>query len=67
MIDHDGYMAYSYPADVAYTPQETAVGGNCYAQACIGVWHAGNLQINVSKKDSDGVRQSAIFYLEVYG
>ena len=44
-------MGYSYPGDVNYYPQETPGGATCKAQACIGVWHSGNLQLVVSNTD----------------
>lgn len=58
-------MGYSYPGDVNYYPQETPGGATCKAQACIGVWHSGNLQLVVSKFDSNDNWQSATFFVEV--
>lgn len=64
IVDHYGYMGYSYPGDITYYPQETPVGATCNAQACFGVWHSGDVQFVVSKYDSNDVRQSAKFYME---
>ena len=58
-------MDYSYPGDVNYYPQETPGGATCKAQACIGVWHSGTLQLVVSKFDSNDNWQSATFFVEV--
>lgn len=63
--DNVGFMGYSYPGDVTHYPQEAPVGAVCKAQACIGVWHKGNVQFVVTRYDGNDVRQSAKFFVEV--
>ena len=40
IVDSGGIMGYSYPNDVARTPNEAPIGSTCKAQACIGVDNA---------------------------
>ena len=65
IVDNVGFMGYSYPGDVTYYPQETPLGATCKAQACIGVPHAGNFQLVISKYDGNGDVHSANFYVPV--
>lgn len=65
IVDNVGFMGYGYPGDVTYYPQETPVGATCKAQACIGVPHAGNFQLVISKYDGNGDFHSACFYVTV--
>ena len=65
VMDSVGFMGYSYPGDVTAYAKETPEGATCKAQACIGVWHPGDLQIIVTKYDGNEKRQSAAFYIEL--
>lgn len=64
IIDSAGTMGYSYPGNVVDNPQETPVGANCKAQACIGVDNAGSFQLIVDQYDGNGGEQSATFQLD---
>lgn len=67
IVDSGGVMGYSYPNDVARTPNEAPIGSTCKAQACIGVDNAGDFKITESHLDSDGDDHSATFLIEVGG
>ena len=65
IVDSAGKMGYSYPGDVSFYPKEVPVGAYCEAQACIGVDHAGNFKLYVSKYDGHGNEHKATFLIEV--
>ena len=65
VVDSVGFMGYSYPGDIDNYAKETPVGATCKAQACVGVRHAGDVQIIVTKYDGEGKRQSAVFWAEL--
>lgn len=67
IVDSGGVMGYSYPNDVARTPNEAPIGSTCKAQTCIGVDNAGDFKITESHLDSDGDDHSATFLIEVDG
>ena len=65
VVDSEGAMGYSYPGDTSRSPKETPVGATCDAQACIGVDHAGDFKVTVSKYDSNDKKQSETFLVRV--
>ena len=67
VVDSAGYMAYGYSGSLTNYPKETPVGATCIAQDCIGVDHAGNFIIFLSKYDSNDNLQRASFLVEVPG
>lgn len=64
IVDSQGYMGYSYPGDITYRAKEVPIGAKCQAQSCVGVDHAGNFKINVSKYDGNNNKQKAVFSIE---
>lgn len=65
IVDSEGAMGYSYPGDTTKSPKETPVGASCDAQACIGVDHAGDFKITVTKYDGNGDKQSETFNVKI--
>lgn len=65
IVDAAGKMGYSYPGNVTDYPQETPVGANCTAQACIGVDNAGDFKIHFSDYDGNNKEQKAVFAVKV--
>ena len=63
VVDSVGFMGFSYPGDIRNYPKAAPEGAACRAQSCVGVLHAGNLQIVVTEYDSERVRHSAKFYI----
>ena len=63
VIDNVGFMGYSYPGDSVKYPKQTPEGATCKAQACIGVWHEGSVQLIVSLYDGTKTKQTAVFWL----
>lgn len=67
IVDADGEMGYSYPDHTDNVPQETPVGAYCNAETFVGVNHAGDFTINVSERDSNEKKQTAVFHFHVGG
>ena len=65
VVDHEGYMGYSYPNSVTRYPQITPVGATCTAQDVIAVDHPGSFTVMVSMYDSNYKTYSASFEVEV--
>ncbi len=65
IVDSEGAMGYSYPGDTVKSPKETPVGASCDAQACIGVDHAGDFKVTITKYDGNGDKQSETFNVRV--
>ena len=63
VIDNVGFMGYSYPGDDLKYPKQTPEGATCKAQACVGVWHEGSVQLVVNLYDGTKTEQTAVFYL----
>ena len=64
VVDSVGFMGWTYPGDISGYARETPEGATCRAQACVGVWHAGDLQLVVTHYDGNDKRQSAVFYVQ---
>ena len=65
IVDSAGELGYSYPGDQTYYANYTPVGAKCHAESVIGVNHKGAFKIIVSKYDSNSVRQTATFVVDV--
>ena len=63
VVDNVGFMGYSYPGDDLKYPKQTPEGATCKAQACVGVWHEGSVQLVVNLYDGTKTEQTAVFYL----
>ena len=64
IVDAEGTMGYEYPGNVTAYPQETPVGANCKAQACIGVDNPGTFTVEVSLYDNDYNEYKAKFIMD---
>lgn len=65
IIDNDGKMGYSYPADRTLYPQTVPPGARCEAQACIGADDPGDFKIRVTLYDNEFNEHKAMFSVEL--
>lgn len=65
IIDANGIMGYAYPNGVTRYPQAAPIGATCIAQDVIGVDNPGSFKLVLTQYDSNDVKQTATFVVEV--
>ncbi|MBR1739999.1 MAG: zinc ribbon domain-containing protein [Ruminococcus sp.] len=62
IVDSEAFTGYSYPLSTDYDPDDIPIGAKAHVIVCVGVDHAGDFDIIVSKNDGNFDKHSATFH-----
>lgn len=65
IVDVIGRAGYSYPITTQNFPRQIPVGETCAAQGFIAVDDAGTFRLTITKTDSNGIKQGAVFVINI--
>ena len=65
IVDSKGMMGFSYPGDIKDYPKPIQIGETLKAESCVGVYHAGDFKVTISKYDGNKNKQKETFAIKV--